>query len=558
VTGDIVNLQFGGIVNFDTSLGAIPGMPSVWYLAAKPARIVAGRDIVSTGSASTGLLQPILEVNGIIANMQTGLILNDNPGDVSVIQAGHNIIYLNQTVAGPGQLVVQAGGNVYEAAQGTITSIGPIVNVDPTNRNSGAGIALIAGVGKAGPDYASFANAFLNPSDVSALLASGMSDYPQIVQQNDADLASWLQQRFNYSGSAAGAWSYFQTLPAVQQDVFLRQLYFNELNQAGLEFNNPSSIHYKSYVLGRDAIATLFPDQSAAGTPITYNGNITMFGGSGIHTNFGGSIETLTPGGETLVGVEGAAPPSTAGIITQGSGDIDMYSLDSVLLGQSRIMTTFGGDIVIWSAEGDINAGIGAKTTVVFTPPRRIYDNYGNVTLSPTVPSTGAGIATLHPIPSVPPGNINLVAPEGVIDAGEAGIRVSGNLNLAAVQIINAANIQVQGTVTGLPTVQGPPVAALTTANNTAGASQAAVPVPTTGSANDRPSIIIVEVIGYGGGASEDSPRPQDQQRKSSGKQSNNQMQNPASPVQVIGAGDLSADQRAKLTDTEKRNFDAP
>jgi Filamentous haemagglutinin family outer membrane protein len=195
---------------------------------------------------------------------------------------------------------------------------------------------------------------------------------------------------------------------------------------------------------------------------------------------------------------------------------------------------------------------------VVFTPPRRIYDNYGNVTLSPTVPSTGAGIATLHPIPSVPPGNINLVAPEGVIDAGEAGIRVSGNLNLAAVQIINAANIQVQGTVTGLPTVQGPPVAALTTANNTAGASQAAVPVPTTGSANDRPSIIIVEVIGYGGGASEDSPRPQDQQRKSSGKQSNNQMQNPASPVQVIGAGDLSADQRAKLTDTEKRNFDAP
>jgi Filamentous haemagglutinin family outer membrane protein len=74
-------------------------------------------------------------------------------------------------------------------------------------------------------------------------------------------------------------------------------------------------------------------------------------------------------------------------------------------------MTTFGGNIVAWSATGDINAGRGSKTTVVYTPPRRVYDNYGNITLSPTVPSSGAGIATLNPIPQVAAGNINLVAP---------------------------------------------------------------------------------------------------------------------------------------------------
>jgi hypothetical protein len=48
-----------------------------------------------------------------------------------------------------------------------------------------------------------------------------------------------------------------------------------------------------------------------------------MFGSSGIHTDFGGAIQTLTPGGQTTVGIEGPNPPATAGLITQGSGDID-------------------------------------------------------------------------------------------------------------------------------------------------------------------------------------------------------------------------------------------
>ncbi|WP_204308456.1 filamentous haemagglutinin family protein, partial [Escherichia coli] len=61
------------------------------------------------------------------------------------------------------------------------------------------------------------------------------------------------------------------------------------------------------------------------------------------------------------------SPPSTAGIVTQGQGDIQAYSRDSILLGQSRIMTTFGGSILAWSAEGDINAGRGSQTTVVYT-----------------------------------------------------------------------------------------------------------------------------------------------------------------------------------------------
>jgi hypothetical protein len=89
---------------------------------------------------------------------------------------------------------------------------------------------------------------------------------------------------------------------------------------------------------------------------------------------------------------------------------------------------------------------------------------------------TGAGIATLQTKPSSPRGNVHLIAPRGTVDAGAAGIRVSGDLNIAALSVVNAFNIRVQGATVGLPTVSGPPVSALTSTNNTAAATQQALP----------------------------------------------------------------------------------
>ncbi len=91
------------------------------------------------------------------------------------------------------------------------------------------------------------------------------------------------------------------------------------------------------------------------------------------------------------------------------------------------------------------------------------------------------------------------IAPRGTIDAGEAVIRVSGNVNLAALQILNAANIQVQGTSSGIPTVQAPSIsAALSTSNATAATQQAAAPAQTN---NDRhPRSSSSKCSGYGGG----------------------------------------------------------
>jgi filamentous hemagglutinin family protein len=557
VTGDIVDLAFGEVVyHSDPSI-----TPSNWYIGAKPARIMAGRDIINAGTPGPVSLG---QSGNFDFGTTLGFILNLGPADVSIVSAGRDISYSSFQIAGPGVLDVEAGRNYYAPSinlgsglAGILHSIGPVFGVTQTNRNAGAGITLMAGLGAAGPDYAGFANTYLNPASTL-----GLSGASQIIQGYDVQLAAWLKQLFGYTGTATDAFAYFndpKMLNADQRAVFLRQVYFGELQAGGREYNDQTSVRFNSYLRGRDAIAALFPGRDAQGANVSYSGDITMFGGSGIHTDFGGAIQTLTPGGQTLVGVEGDNPPPTAGLITQGSGNIDIYSLGSVLLGQSRIMTTFGGDILAWSATGDINAGRGAKTSVIYTPPRRTYDNYGNITLAPDVPSFGAGIATLNPIPEVPAGNLDLIAPLGTIDAGEAGIRVSGNVNLAALQIVNAANIQVQGTTTGIPTVQAPNInGALATSNATAATQQTALPVAPSNN-NDRPSIIIVEVVGYGGPDTPDGEQNGDRRRRDGRQGFDDQHRDPQynerSAVQIAGYGPLSESDSQMLTPDERRKL---
>jgi hypothetical protein len=406
-------------------------------------------------------------------------------------------------VDGPGLLYVQAGRNLYQGNKGLLTSGGPLVNIDAATRNGGAGITALAGVGASGPAWSAFAEAYLNPANLADPTIP-LQDQPGKVERSySAQLLSFLRQDFGYTGSAAGALAAFNALPAAQQHSFLLGVYFDELNQSGLDYNSTASRFYHSYLEGDRAIATLFPATDLTGQAAPGGGAITLFGGSGIRTEYGGTIQLVVPDGTTTLGVAGSTtPPSTAGVLTQGSGDVDIYSYGSVELGQSRVFTTFGGDILIWmSSNGEINAGRGANSTVVFSPAQISYDEYGSVTLSPTVPATGAGIATLAPIASIPAGAINLIAPVGTIDAGEAGIRASGNANLAALTVVNAANIQAQGRTSGLPVIAVPNVAAEAAAASTAAAAQnAAQQQSAQSTANATPQITItVEVTGFGG-----------------------------------------------------------
>jgi hypothetical protein len=164
------------------------------------------------------------------------------------------------------------------------------------------------------------------------------------------------------------------------------------------------------------------------------------------------------------------------------------------------------------------------------------------------VPSTGAGIATLNPIAEVAPGDIDLIAPLGTIDAGEAGIRVSGNVNIAALTVVNAANIAVQGKTSGVPVVAAVNTGAITSASSAASsATQAAEDVARQQQAaarQNQASVFTVQVLSFGNeqlapsrdGASR-APTPG---------------YNPNSPVQVLGAGALDEQAKQQLTEEER------
>ena len=539
-SGDLLGVNSGRAISIYSSND--PRVGQTYYEGAGPVWMQAGRDIVSSGTGLNGAIGGDADTGQY--TFTGNLFVHTAPTDISVVSAGRDILYSGFNVAGPGTLELTAGRTVQMEDKVGINSLGAVAAGDT---RPGASIVLQAGVGPDGPDYRRFVETYLNPANLAQPGESIQAG--KVAKTYENELVGWLAERFGFVGDAEQARTYYAALPAEQQRVFARDVYFAELKAAGREYTQAGGARQGSYVRGRAAIAALFPSHDVAGNPITYKGDITMFGGAGVHTNFGGSIQMLTPGGSQTFGIEGAAPPATAGVITQGAGDIQLYSLGSILLGQSRIMTTFGGSIMGWTSEGDINAGRGSKTTVVYTPPKRVYDNWGNVGLSPAVPSTGAGIATLNPIPEVPAGDIDLIAPLGTIDAGEAGIRVSGNVNIAALRVVNAANIQTQGNSSGVPVAAAVNTGAMSSASAAgAAASQAAEDAARSQQAaakQGRPSIMTVEVLSLG-----TEPLPQESSAKPK-----TSSYNPDSPVQVLGAGPLSEQAQVRLTDEERRQI---
>jgi hypothetical protein len=140
----------------------------------------------------------------------------------------------------------------------------------------------------------------------------------------------------------------------------------------------------------------------------------------------------------------------TTGIWTGGGGSLNVFARQDINVNESRIMTYYGGDITVWSDEGNINAGRGSRTAVSASPPRRQTIN-GVTTWIFSPPAVGSGIrAVTYGDNPPPPGNIHLFAPSGIIDAGEAGI-TGGQIFLAATQVLNVQNINFTTGSVGVP-----------------------------------------------------------------------------------------------------------
>ena len=227
-----------------------------------------------------------------------------------------------------------------------------------------------------------------------------------------------------------------------------------------------------------------------------------------IKTTNEGDINLLAPGGSVDVGLNNFGTQAVdQGILTVDGGNISIYTQNDVSVGTSRIFTLHGGNEIIWSTLGNIAAGASSKTVQSAPPTRVLVDaQSGNVETDLAGLATGGGIGVLETVIGAPPGDVDLIAPSGIVDAGDAGIRSSGNLNIAAAEVLNAGNIQAGGSSAGVPAAAAPNISATVAASSAGGASQnAANAAAREGQSNqaapsDLPSIISVEVIGYGGG----------------------------------------------------------
>jgi Filamentous haemagglutinin family outer membrane protein len=117
----------------------------------------------------------------------------------------------------------------------------------------------------------------------------------------------------------------------------------------------------------------------------------------------------------------------------------------------------------------------------------------------------GAGIAAFQPTPETPASNVTLLAPVGTVDAGDAGVRASGNVFVAAARVANADNFKVGGQAFGVPSLGAVAAPALPAGATSAISAQLAKVGDALGT-GDRESRIFVDVLGYLGGKSADCP----------------------------------------------------
>lgn len=510
----------------------------------RPTKVHAGRDIV--------------DLNIIVQNIHSG--------DVSTIEAGRNIFYTGFNnggglqVAGPGFFVVQAGGDIgpflpaahNNATEATVQEgivsvgnssptavgniyvsggsggggsvgiydealLGPISNprrnallTAAAGTTQGADIITMFGT-KFGVDYQAVIDAYINPNPSPAA--------PSVDHNYIAELTAFLARVGKPASApdAANVFAAFKALPADLQHVFVDQVFFAELKAVGIARKDGASF---DEVGGRayQVINTMFPsslgyttnslDHNNKPAQLVSTGNLDMRHAT-VQTQLGGDISIFGPGGNIIAGSLAIEPNTSLklrdlGVLTLGGGSINTFTDQSVLVNSSRVLTTQGGDILMFSSNLNLDAGRGSKTTLSAPALQVLFDQnaYQSVDLGGFV--TGAGIATLQASTFATSSTVYLMAPRGEIDFGTAGVRSSGDLVVVAPVVANASNISVQGAATGVPVVSMPNVGALTAGSNTAGAAAKSADTPTAGSGNqDRASFFIVEVMGYGGGSQE-------------------------------------------------------
>jgi hypothetical protein len=255
----------------------------------------------------------------------------------------------------------------------------------------------------------------------------------------------------------------------------------------------------------------------ASGSIYTFQSSIQTYGNGS--DNGQGAIDLWAPGGGVIAGLTTPPGATTIGVVTNAGGALRSVVRDDFSINQGKVLTAQGGDILIYSMAGSIDAGKGARTSISTPPPRRtlVIDPATGATtgviFSLPAGAGGSGIQSLSSDPdgqgprSAPPaGSIYLAAPGGTIDAGEAGIRSGGNIVIVAQTVRNADSISAGGSAQGVPKVASGSAASTVAASSSASPAKAAeegsggpgTRPPATTTPVAKPTILSVEVLGFG------------------------------------------------------------
>jgi hypothetical protein len=458
--------------------------PSVAVLTARAAsgrhrgdairsQIVAGRDMIGVNVSSAKPASVRVGRDVVDASL---LAQNLGGQDVTSIVAGRDIRYSNQSttrqieVGGPGELAVVAGRDVDMGFSRGISTIGSILNTTLAGLG-GADLSVVAGMGP-GMNVEAFLQQVVAPS----------ADY------RDRLISTMHARQGAAPANFEAARAQFSSLDATEQLPYISDVFFSELVKSGREVNADPTLGFERGYAAIDALlpGSRSPEGGSGASP--YAGDIRL-AFSRIYTLADGNISLFAPGGLLNVGLANppanlpvSRKPSDLGIVAQGAGDVRVFTGGDVLVNQSRMFTLGGGDIAVWSTTGDIDAGRGAKSSISAPPPRVVIDAQGNVQVDFGAAVAGSGIRTILTGKGITPGDVDLIAPAGIVNAGDAGIGSSGNINVAAQQVVGLDNIQFGGTSSGVPSETSSLGAALSGASAASTASSAAA----TGSVETR------------------------------------------------------------------------
>ncbi len=465
-------------------------------------------------------------------------VQHSGPGDVSKITAGGDISL--RTVAGEatqgviiggeGRVQIIAGGDLELGNSFGVVTQGNAGNPYLPERGAAIDIqvgstfadlesamallrdgavifdgTLLAALNGKGGGYSSIEDALDANPELAALRTRERADIDARLAVLDQRLAEVARQRYNrpeLSDDAALALIAVQTeaeRTAIHADA--RPAALSALN-AAIRFGGRLGDRLGA---GKDGFAPLYALNEAL-FPTSSEGSVNLFA-SQLRTEQGGDINILAPGGGVNVGVPGGstdpARVSQQGVFAIGRGEINAFVSNDFQVGPSRVFTLGGDDIQITSLFGDVDAGKGAKTAVA-TPPPQVKVRGDTIVLDISNSVSGSGIATLKGSPDARDATVRLTAPNGAVNAGDAGVRASGNVEIAAQVVIGLNNISAGGSVSGSSTVSSsaPTFAApsTNTGNESRNVSDRGVAAADGAGSTDRSSnsILTVELVGLG------------------------------------------------------------